>query len=194
MNYNTVEEVWKDIEGYEGLYEVSSFGRVRNSKSKRIRKQNLVKGYLMIGLSKDGKKKVFSVHRLVALNFIPNPEEKPEVNHLDEIKTNNNVDNLAWATSKENSNWGTRNKKISEYVIANPVRIKGRKNNNRGGGKFKPIYQIDANTGEIVNRYDSVGEALVAMGSNPKSGSISSCLSEKGHRNTYKGYKWKYAN
>lgn len=193
MNYITEKEVWKDVFGYEGLYEVSTLGRVRNSKSGRIRKQSINKGYYVVGLSKDARKKMFFVHRLVAVAFVPNPEGKREVNHLDEVKTNNKADNLGWATPKENANWGTRNKRISEYVTANPVKFNSGKGFG-GGGKFKPVYQIDANTGEIVNRYDSVGEALIAMGSNPKSGSISSCLTEKGHRNTYKGYKWKYAN
>lgn len=188
MNYTIDEEVWKAVCGYEGIYEVSSFGRVKTCKTGMIRKQNAVKGYYLVGLSKNGVKKRISVHRLVATAFIANPEGKREVNHLDEIKTNNHISNLSWATPKENSNWGTRNERISEYVTANPVKWKN------ANGKNKAVYQIDIDTGEIVGRYDSVGKALEAMGSSPKSGSLSGCLTGSGGRKTYKGFKWKYAN
>jgi len=105
-----VEEVWKDIEGYEGLYQVSNLGRVRSfhGDSEKIMKQTLQKGYLRITLLKNKKQKRFLSHRLVAQAFIPNPENKPQVNHIDEDKTNNRVDNLNWMTSKENNDWGTR--------------------------------------------------------------------------------------
>ena len=77
-------------------------------------------GYYVTTLTKDGISKRYQVHRLVALTYIPNPENKPQVNHLDENKTNNNVDNLVWATAFENNNWGTRNARagraIAEYM------------------------------------------------------------------------------
>ena len=110
------DEVWKDIEGYEGLYQVSTCGNVkslpkvrRNGTGTYIQKERLLKpsntstGYKKVELCKDGKRKSFKVHRLVAIAFIPNPDNKPEVNHIDGNKINNNIDNLEWVTSSENS-------------------------------------------------------------------------------------------
>ena len=93
-------EIWKDFMGYR----VSNFGRVKSFKTKpRIMKPVLVsKGYLHVMLCKDSKVKWFSIHRLVALTFIPNPEEKPQVNHRDGHKLNNHVSNLEWCTRSEN--------------------------------------------------------------------------------------------
>lgn len=99
------EEIWKDIIGYEGLYQVSNFGRIKN-------KNNLIMSLsrnrsgpnyrYMVWLSKQDKKKPFLVHRLVAEAFIPNPNEKPTVNHIDGNPLNNHLDNLEWATKSEN--------------------------------------------------------------------------------------------
>ena len=110
------DEVWKDIEGYEGLYQVSNFGNIKslprirhNGKGTYIQKEKLLKqtftstGYKKVELCKDGKRKGFKVHRLVAIAFIPNPDNKPEVNHIDGNKINNNIDNLEWVTSSENT-------------------------------------------------------------------------------------------
>ena len=110
------DEVWKDVEGYEGLYQVSTCGNVkslpkvrRNGTGTYIQKERLLKpsntstGYKKVELCKDGKRKGFKVHRLVAIAFIPNPDNKPEVNHIDGNKINNNIDNLEWVTSSENS-------------------------------------------------------------------------------------------
>jgi hypothetical protein len=106
------EEIWLDIEGYEGYYQVSSKGRVKSLRRKdkrghnlqeRILKLGLVgKGYHAVKLCKAGIKKTALVHRLVALTFIPNPENKSEVNHKNGVKTYNFVVNLEWATSLEN--------------------------------------------------------------------------------------------
>jgi hypothetical protein len=117
------EEEWKEIEGYEGLYKVSNHGRVWTIKRNHEKKPVIVKGYFMVSLSKDNKKKLLAVHRLVAKAFIPNPRNKREVNHLDEDKQNNHVENLRWVTPKENANWGTRNERIAKYAKANPVRV-----------------------------------------------------------------------
>ena len=108
MNYSL--EIWKDIEGYEGLYQVSSWGRVKNSRTGRILKGLRDKdGYLLVGLCKKSVSQTHKVHRLVAEAFIPNPQNKPQVNHIDEDKENNHVENLEWSTAKENANHGTRN-------------------------------------------------------------------------------------
>ena len=120
-------EIWKDIKGYEGLYQVSNLGRVKSlpkyhkTKSGYFSKERIIKtirndrGYLMVGLSKDWKKKKVFVHRLVAEAFIPNPNNYTQINHINEQeKDNNNVDNLEWCTCKYNCNYGTRNKRIRE--------------------------------------------------------------------------------
>ena len=125
-----MQEVWIDIDSYEGLYQISNLGRVRRLPKiitdvsqggvrkrlfdGRILSQSFAGcGYKSVMLSKDGCVKRHNVHRLVAQAFIPNPNNLPEINHLDEDKTNNCVDNLEWCTPKYNSNYGNRNKKIS---------------------------------------------------------------------------------
>ena len=105
-------EIWKPIEGYEGLYEVSSLGRVKSlgndkSRKEKILKPGMARGYLKVGLCRNGKMKFFLVHRLVADAFIPNPMGLPEINHKDEVKTNNIVSNIEWCSAKYNANYGT---------------------------------------------------------------------------------------
>lgn len=136
-------EVWKDIKDYEGLYQVSNFGRVKRLKytmPTKIKHNNFItkkehlmklslnkKGYLYVKLCKNGKTKHFQVHRLVACAFIPNLSNKPQVNHLDENPLNNCMDNLEWSTAKENLNYGTRtmrakikiSKKVNQYTLDN---------------------------------------------------------------------------
>lgn len=105
-----MEEEWRDIEGYEGLYMVSNFGRVVSfhGRNPRIMKLGMThKGYQCVGLQKEKQHKTCVVHRLVAKVFIPNPDNLPQVNHKDECKTNNRVDNLEWCTDKYNHNYGT---------------------------------------------------------------------------------------
>ena len=104
------EEIWKPIKDFEGYYEVSNMGRVRSLNYKRTGKEKILKnigdykGYLEIVLTKNGKQKQFKVHRLVAEAFIPNPENKPCIDHINTVKSDNRVENLRWVTYKENSN------------------------------------------------------------------------------------------
>lgn len=103
-----MEEVWKDVCGYEGLYKVSNFGNIMSMHNGQwfLRKQNVCRrtGYPKIRLNKKGKSKMYCVHRLVAIAFIDNPENKKEVDHINTIRTDNNVSNLRWVTKKENLN------------------------------------------------------------------------------------------
>lgn len=113
-----MEEIWKDIEGYEGLYQVSNMGRVRSLKYKkeRILKPRKQSGYYRVSLYND-KKYEYSIHRLVANAFIPNPDNLPQVNHKDENRTNNCINNLEWCTPKYNYNYGTINIRKSQKQL-----------------------------------------------------------------------------
>lgn len=149
-----MEEIWKDIENYEGLYQVSNLGKVRaypNIKHSefKILKQAIVSGYYIVCLRKNNKSKNFRVHRLVAEAFIPNPNNYPMVGHKDEnnFKTgngcNNCVDNLEWCTFKHNSNMPKYKERMSGSN--NPMYGKKRKvvkNNNKRdfSGKNNPMY------------------------------------------------------
>ena len=126
-------EEWRPIEGYEGLYEVSNTGRVRSLDRfivdslghKRFYKGKVLipvksnLGYLFVGLYCNEKNKRYLVHRLVAQAFIENPDNLPEINHKDEDKTNNSVENLEWCTAKYNLSYGTRNIRRRETAIKN---------------------------------------------------------------------------
>lgn len=124
---NLPSEVWKDIEGFEG-YQISNQGRVKSlnyshTKQERVLQQCITAcGYCQAYLCKNGKRYTFLVHRLVAIAFIANPNEKPQVNHIDECKVNNHAENLEWCTCKENINYGTRNERARKT-------LKGRKRN-----------------------------------------------------------------
>lgn len=121
------EEEWRAIPEYEGIYEVSNFGNVRSLprykrgnfdskvfiEGKAIKQVKNNRGYYIVQLSKNNKVKNFSVHRLVATAFIPNPNSFPQINHKDEDKTNNRASNLEWTTLKRNINYGTRNKRMA---------------------------------------------------------------------------------
>ena len=128
-----IEEIWKPIEGYEGLYEVSSYGRVRSldryvktcyeayklHKGKILSPAKDKNGYLKVHLCCNGKHNIIRVHRLVCKAFIPNPDNLPEVNHKDEDKTNNSVDNLEWCDRSYNISYGTRTERQKKTNIQN---------------------------------------------------------------------------
>lgn len=145
-----MEEIWKDVEGYEGRYEVSNLGRIRsyvvdNDNGRIMRSIGTKLGYRTIRLY-DGKgnSKWYPVHRLVATAFIDNPLNLPEVNHKDEVKDHNWVENLEWCDRKYNVNYGTRIQRVVEAHINN---------------KFlsKKVYSIDSNGN--VDYYESIAEA-----------------------------------
>lgn len=187
-------EEWRDVVGYEGLYQVSNLGRVKSLErqsasfyqknqlctytvKEKICRQSVVRGYLMTHLSKNCVKGQYKVHRLVAIAFIDNLGNLPQVNHLDENKLNNNVFNLEWCTSKQNNNHGTRNERIS----------KSQKNDIRYS---KPILQFTLN-GEFVKRWASISDAGRAGYDRKAISNI--CNKEKGYH-TSNGYLWKFAN
>lgn len=142
-----MEEIWKDVVHYEGLYEVSNLGRVRSTSTKKIKPQhsNYNKktgqgGYMVVNLWKFNKGKNEYVHRLVAMAFIPNPNNLPQVNHKDEVKTNNEASNLEWVTSKQNNNYGTHIVRATETRKNNGVYealSKRMKENNPNKGQYK---------------------------------------------------------
>lgn len=108
------KEIWKDIKGYENLYQISNLGRVKSlpkyhKKNESIMKYTLRSGYRTLVLRKNSKRKSKQIHRLVAEAFIPNPDNKYIVNHKDYNRQNNNVENLEWCTQKENVNWSKCN-------------------------------------------------------------------------------------
>ena len=127
-------EIWKDIEGYEGYYQVSNRGRVKSLERDVVKKDGTIihcneklkinvhdqKGYQMVKLHKNGSGSMKKVHRLVAQAFIPNPNNLPQVNHMDEVKSNNSVDNLEWCDSKYNNNYGTKKQRISDAKTGSP--------------------------------------------------------------------------
>ena len=164
-------EIWHDIEGYEGLYQISNKGRVKSlkcGKERTLRPGIKSSGYLKVVLCKNGMVKQFQLHRLVANAFIPNLDNKPQVNHLDENKLNNCVDNLQWATAKENINHGTRNERA-------------------GYSRSKPILQY-SKSGYFIREWKGASEVERVLGI-ANSHIIACC---KGNRKSAGGFVWKY--
>ena len=221
-----MEEEWRPIKDYEGLYEVSNMGRVKSLKrhdtlgrekeEKILALANDRLGYKMVSLCKDGKRTMYKVHRLVAIAFIPNPDNLPIINHKDENKSNNNVCNLEWCTYKYNSNYGTNPQRLSEWMKKNRV---GENNPNYGkefseehkrklseahkGEKgtwygcyndknpnSKKVFQISKDSGDIIRIWDSMTEASREL--NIDYNGISHCC--RGKQKTAGGYCWEYAD
>lgn len=160
-------EVWKDVVGYEGLYKVSSLGRIKNKRGLIMSPRIHRRGYIQIGLYKDKKLKNLYIHRLVAQAFIPNPDSLPYVNHKDENKLNDRVDNLEWCTPEYNNNYGDFIKKSMQSA--------------------KPLYQLDMN-GNIVKEFNSAHQVQKVLGYNRRA--IIGCC--EGNSKSAYGYKWKY--
>lgn len=172
----TIEEYWKEIQGFPNNY-ISSYGRVKsNGVIRKLQLSNA--GYLRVLLTNGSRKWNASVHRLVALAFIPNPKCLPMVNHKDEDKQNNNVTNLEWCTREYNMNYGTAKRRFIET------------HNKRGSKKAeRPVSMIKQN-GEIAGTYRSAREAERQTGIHESS--IRQVL--YGKRKQAGGYGWKYAN
>ena len=118
------QEIWKPVEGFEGLYEISNLGRVKSlwfGKEKIMNPAKTKDGYLFVNLYKDRKRKAFKVHRLVATAFIPNHEGFEQVNHKNEVKTNNCVENLEWCSAWDNMHYGTLYERSAAALINHPV-------------------------------------------------------------------------
>lgn len=165
-------EIYRVIEGTNGKYSVSNKGNVFNNESKKLLKQSFYEnGYLSVNLYLNGKQHKKRVHRIVAETFIGKAPIEMQVNHKDENKINNSVENLEWVTSKENKNYGTRNKRISEKLSI-------------------PVcqYTID---GQYIRTFDSAIQADTLLGGKGKGSDIIKVC--KGKRRTYKGYKWIYS-
>ena len=168
-------EIWKQIDGYNNRYFVSNLGNV---KSIYANKEKILKpffnhdGYLIVDLRSPGFRKSVSVHRLVAIAFLPNPNNLLEVNHKDENKTNNCVENIEWCTTKYNCNYGTRNER-------------------KGENCKKKIFSVDKNN--EIKHYNSVKEAEELTGILRTN--ISKALSDNYPQNkTAGGKRWFYEN
>ena len=164
----------KNIEGYDGMYQVSECGKVY-SQIKEL-KQTLNKGYLYLNLKNNGIQKFCSVHRLVALNFIANPQNKPQVNHIDGNKQNNNVSNLEWATAKENTNHA--------YDTGLQIQKKGSESK-----LSKSVVQLDLQN-NVIKIWDCMMDVQRELGFNLAH--IVGCCKLKVGRKTAYGFKWRY--
>jgi hypothetical protein len=203
----SIAEIWKDVQGYEGLYQVSNFGRVKSlgrfvdrlasghcwKKERILKLHKKHNGYLGVSLLKDGKIKNFNIHRLVAIAFIPNPDNLPQIDHINADKTNNNVNNLRWVTAKENMNnpltkvrFIGKNHPFYGKKHTDAAKLKIRKNHADFSGALNPkarkIRNIETN--EIFYTIKSAGQ---------KYGVESSSIRDAIRRNGKSaGYHWEY--
>lgn len=174
-----MEEIWKTIEDYPN-YMVSNMGRVkainwhREGKEKEMKPYTTYKGYLRLRLTKNGKSKQFQIHRLVAEAFIPNPDNKPQIDHINTDKTDNRVENLRWVTNKENCN--------------NPISKQNYSKGNKGK-KSVSILQFTKD-GEFVRKWNSMSDAEQELGIRR----LSEYCSNKYGRKSAGGYIWRYAD
>lgn len=184
-------EEWKDISGYGDRYMVSNIGRVKTKEFTytihgkiKIKSEHIIKtiirkdGYCKVNLGGYGKQKTLNLHRLVAIAFIPNPQNLPCINHKDENPSNNTVENLEWCSYKYNNNYGTFKEKHSIAFRNYP--------------KFsKPIVQMTMD-GQDIQEFPSIAEAARQLNGNYVN--IAEYLREPNKRNHAYGYKWRYKN
>lgn len=179
-------EEWRPVKGYEGYYEVSSLGRVANLNYKKRGNRRLKvprqfrNGYYYVDLYKDGKAQRFTVHRLVAMTFIPNPNNLPEVDHIDTDRTNNMVDNLRWVTNRDN------HLNIITRMRCSAAWSQMWKDGKMDGNK-KCVVQL-TREGNFIREWESASKAAEFIGA-PPVGVIRVCLGKRKH---CRGYKWLY--
>lgn len=171
------KEVWRPVVGYEKWYEVSNKGRVRRIGGKILKQRPNQQGYPLTTICTNGKVRTIAVHRMVAKAFVPNPRGVKCVNHIDEVKTNNNAENLEWVTHTENNNHGTFKERVAntlrEYYKTHPYAV------------AKPVRCVE--TGIV---YPSITKAGEAMGIDLKA--ISYCLNKGTKNSTSGGYHWEF--
>lgn len=182
-----MEEIFLDIKGYEGRYQVSNLGNIKslnyhNTKKEKILKPRITRNrYLQVDLCKNKTIKRFLVHRLVAQTFIENHNNYTCVNHKDENNQNNVVSNLEWCTYKYNNNFGTRNERAGKTIANNTNRSKA-----ISKALSKKVFQY-SKYGVLISVFNSTKEAGL-QGFNQ--GAVSDCCN--GKRNSHKGYIWSY--
>lgn len=201
-----MEEIWKDIDGFEGLYQVSNFGNVMSLNygnrgyAKKLTPKCNNSGRLWVELLKGGKRKCMLVHRLVALAFIPNPNNFPQINHKDENPKNNFAFNLEWCTQSYNNHYSIeRHPEYSIYLRrkkraptgAEWHRIHdGENRNNRKPSKLSfPVLQYDK-AGKLLKKWETLYSAYKE--NNWNASSIKECCEMK--RKTAYGFIWRYVS
>lgn len=179
-------EVWKDIPGFEGLYQASTLGRIRSLNYRKVPGRIAVlslftqkDGYQRVNLHKGLQQKSYWVHILIAKTFLPNPLGLSQVNHKDENPSNNSVFNIEWCSPKHNCNWGTRNLRQSATYNLN-------KPNN---GIVKATIQLTKDNA-IVKEWASANDAANALGIHVSN--IVRCCNHEQHYKTAGGYRWEY--
>ncbi len=183
-----MREEWKDIEGYEGLYQVSNTGKVkslertvwnsrgfyRTVQERILKPYDNGKDYLRVELFKEGKGKTYLVHQLVSQAFIPNPNNLPIINHKNEIKSDNRVSNLEWCDYSYNNTYNGKAKKAGKKVAEK---------------RKKPVISVDKESG-LIMFWESTKEASMQL--NISTGGICDCL--KGRQKSAGGFYWHYAS
>ena len=173
---------WKDVKGYEGIYKISDTGILMNQSGKVLKPGDNGRGYASAYLWKNRKKQKHYVHRIVAMAFIPNPENKPFINHKDNNPSNNSVDNLEWCTPKENFDWMKmqgRNKRTEKW-LENLHKAQKR--------DYKAVKGTNIKTGEVL--YFEYLNSVRKSGFQPSS----VCICCKGKISQHAGYRWEYVN